>query len=155
MLAFLVLMALVSPVGAALTPARADSFLRDFYAVYNATGAAKLADFYAADATLADPSFDLDLHGSAEIGGLLVKVLAKYTALHHEVLHRTIAGDDLIVEGMMIGELMGKTVRVRFVSVFHFRDGKIAEQRDLFDVLHFYEQLGVVPPAFRAKTGQG
>ncbi len=45
----------------------------------------------------------------------------------------------------------GKTVRVRFASIFHFTGGKISAQRDMFDVLHFYTQLGIVPPQFRPK----
>lgn len=136
---------------AGLTAAQTDAFIKDFTACYNAAGAAKLADFYTTDAVFTDPTFGLDLHGRAEIGGLLVRVLAKYDSLEHQVVHRTIAGDDLTLEGLMVARLAGKDLRVRYVSVFHFRDGKIAEQRDMFDVLHFYEQLGVVPPQFRPK----
>jgi ketosteroid isomerase-like protein len=137
---------------AELTVAQADAFARDFYSVYNAAGAPKLADFYAAEATLTDPTFGLDLHGREQIGNLLTKALAKYESLEHEVLYRTVAGDDLVVEGLMIGKLSGKPLRVRFVSVFHFKDGKILQQRDMFDLLHFFEQLGVVPMQFRPKT---
>src|SRR3954463_2021584 len=137
---------------AELTVAQADAFTRDFYSVYNATGAPKLADFYPAAVTFTHPTFGLDLHGRDQIGNLLTKALAKYESLEHEVLHRTIAGDDLVVEGMMIAKLAGKDLQVRYVSVFHFTDGKISEQRDMFDLLHFFEQLGVVPPAFRPKA---
>ena len=137
---------------AGLTTAQADAFVRDFYAVYNASGAPKMADFYAADATFTDPTFGLELKGRDQIGGLLTAVLAKYELLEHEVTHTIIAGDDLVVEGTMVGKLAGKTVRVRFASVFHFTDGKISAQRDMFDVLHFYAQLGIVPPQFRPKA---
>jgi ketosteroid isomerase-like protein len=126
-------------------------FVRDFYAVYNATGSAKLADFYTTDATLVDPTFELSLKGREEIGALLVKVLAKYESLDHEVAHTSMAGDDLIVEGTMVGKLGGKIVRVPFVSVFHFAGGKISAQRDMFDTLHFMVQLGVFPSPFQAK----
>jgi ketosteroid isomerase-like protein len=136
---------------AGLTAGAVDAFVHDFYAAYNATGAPKLAGFYTGDATFTDPSFDLDLKGRDQIGDLLVKVLAKYESLDWEIAHQTVAGDDLTVEGTLVGKLMGKAVRVRFVSVFHFTDGKISVQRDLFDVLHFYAQLGVVPPQFRPK----
>jgi ketosteroid isomerase-like protein len=134
---------------AALAPAQADAFVHDFYAAYNAAGAASLADFYTADATFTDPTFGLDLKGRGQIGKLLVAVLAKYQSLEFEISHTLRAGDELVVEGTMVGQLKAGTVRVRFVSVFHFTDGKISGQRDLFDVLHFYEQLGIVPPAFR------
>ena len=134
-----------------LTAAQADAFVHDFFSVYNAQGAPKMADFYTADATFTDPTFELDLHGREQIGNLLTKGLAKYESLEHEILHKTIAGDDLIVEAMMVAKLAGKSLRVRYVSVFHFRDGKIAEQRDMFDLLHFFEQLGVVPAPFRPK----
>jgi ketosteroid isomerase-like protein len=136
---------------AELTTAQADAFVHDFYSVYNAQGAPKMADFYTADATFTDPTFGLDLHGREQIGNLLTRVLAKYESLEHEILHRTIAGDDLIIEGMMVAKLSGKELRVRYVSVFHFTDGKISAQRDMFDLLHFFEQLGVVPAPFRPK----
>jgi len=57
----------------------------------------------------------------------------------------------LIVEGKIIGKLGTKTVPVPFVSVFHFANGKIEAQRDMFDILHFLVQLGVVPPPFGPK----
>ena len=137
---------------AGLTAAQADAFVHDFYAAYNAQGAPRMADFYAADATFTDPTFDLQLKGRDQIGQLLTAVLAKYESLDHEVANTIIAGDDLIVEGTMVGKLMGRTVRVRFASIFHFTDGKISAQRDMFDVLHFYAQLGIVTPQFRPKA---
>jgi ketosteroid isomerase-like protein len=136
---------------AGLTPVQADTFVHDFYAVYNAQGVSRLMEFYTADATLTDPTFDLDLHNREEISKLLTMVLGKYESLELQPTHTLIAGDDLVVEGTMIGKLMGKTVHVRFASVFHFTNGKISAQRDMFDVLHFYAQLGVVPPQFRPK----
>lgn len=144
-------LSVVAVAHAGLNAAEVDAFTHDFYANYNAQGAAKLGDFYATDATFTDPTFGLDLHGREQIGGLLTKALAKYESLEHDILHRTVAGDDLIVEGMMVAKLNDKSLRVRYVSVFHFKDGKIAEQRDMFDLLHFFEQLGVVPMQFRPK----
>ena len=141
---------------AAVTGLRAQSgapdpkaFLRDFYACYNAQGAAKLADFYTEDATFYDPSFELDLHGRAEIGALFVRVLAKDESLTHEVVRSTALGDDLVVEAVMTGVLHGKTVRVPCVSIFHFTNGRISRQRDMFDTLHFMVQLGVFPSPFQ------
>jgi limonene-1,2-epoxide hydrolase len=75
-------------------------------------------------------------------GELLTKALAKYKTLDWEISNTIKAGDDLIVEGTMIGKLPQKTVRVPFVSIFHFKDSKISTQRDMFDVLHFFLQLG-------------
>jgi len=139
---------------AALTPAEGETFVRDFYASYNAKGAPQMVEFYTADATLTDPTFGLDLKGREQIGKLLVAVLAKYESLEHEVTHTILAGDDLVVEGTMVGRMAGKTVRVRFASIFHFTGGKISAQRDMFDVLHFYTQLGIVPPQFRPKPAE-
>lgn len=137
---------------AELTPAQAASFVHDFYATYNAAGVAKLAGFYAPDATLTDPSFGIELRDREAIRQLLTTGLAKYESLELTPDHTLGAGDDLVVEGTMVGKLAGKAVRVRFVSVFHFTGGKISAQRDLFDVLHFYTQLGIVPPQFRPKV---
>ncbi|MDI1320799.1 MAG: nuclear transport factor 2 family protein [bacterium] len=127
------------------------AFVHDFYSVYNAPGAVKMADFYAEDATFYDPSFELDMHGRAEIGALFVRGLAKYESLTHEIVRTTALGDDLVVEAVMVGVLHGKTVRVPYVSIFHFVGGKIARQRDMFDTLHFMVQLGVFPSPFQPK----
>jgi uncharacterized protein (TIGR02246 family) len=130
-------------------PAQANSnapasaaFVRDFYAAYHQKDAAKMAEFYNADATFVDPSFEINLKGRDAIRELLTKVLAKYKTLDWEISNTIKAGDDLIVEGTMIGKLPQKTVRVPFVSIFHFKDSKISAQRDMFDVLHFFLQLG-------------
>lgn len=117
-------------------------FVRDFYAAYQAMDAAKMAEFYNADATFVDPSFEINLKGRDAIRELLTKALAKYKTLDWEISNTIKSGDDLIVEGTMIGKLPAKTVRVPFVSIFHFKDGKISAQRDMFDVLHFFLQLG-------------
>jgi ketosteroid isomerase-like protein len=149
---FVVLLLFVS--GAAIPiPASADSqaFVRDFYSAYKAKDVARMAQFYAPDATFVDPTFELDLKGPDQIRDLLTKALAKYESLDWQIAHTTPAGDDLVVEGTMIGKLNGKTVRVPFVSIFHFRENKISAQRDMFDVLHFLVQLGVVPPPFGPK----
>ncbi|MEP6686247.1 MAG: nuclear transport factor 2 family protein [Verrucomicrobiota bacterium] len=130
---------------------QADAFVRDFYAAYKAKDAARMAEFYTATATFVDPSFELDLKGPDQIRELLTKALAKYESLDFQIAHTTPAGDHLIVEGSMIGKLGGKTVRVPFISIFQFRGGKIAAQRDMFDVTHFLVQLGVVPPPFGPK----
>ena len=135
-----------------VTAPRNQAFLHDFFAAFSARDGSRLAEFYTADAVFEDPSFELDLHGPAAIRELFTTGLAKYASLGFELAHTLAAGDDLIVEGTMVGVLRTKTIRVRFVSVFHFTDGKISSQRDLYDVLHFYAQLGIVPPQFRPKA---
>lgn len=139
---------------AALTAAEAQAFVRDYYAAYHPAGVPRMMEFYTADATFNDPTFGLDLKSRQEIGDLLTIGLAKYESLELQPEHTILAGDDLVVEGTMVGRLMGKTVRVRFASVFHFTDGKISAQRDMFDTLHFYVQLGIVPPQFRPKPAE-
>ena len=119
-----------------------STFVRDFYAAYTAKDADKLAQFYATDATFVDPSFELNLKGSDQIRDLLKKALAKYETLEFQIRHTISAGDELVVEGTMIGKLPKNTVRVPFVSIFRLKAEKISEQRDMFDVLHFLTQLG-------------
>lgn len=118
------------------------SFVRDFYAAYTAKDAEKMAQFYATDASLIDPSFELNLKGPDQIRDLLKKALVKYETLEFQITHTISAGDELVVEGTMTGKLPKNTVRVPFVSIFQFKDEKIAAQRDMFDVLHFFTQLG-------------
>ena len=117
-------------------------FVRDFYAAYTAKDADKMAQFYAADATFIDPSFELNLKGPDQIRDLLRKALGKYETLEMQISHTISAGDELVVEGIMIGKLPQNTVRVPFVSIFQFKGEKIWAQRDMFDVLHFFTQLG-------------
>jgi limonene-1,2-epoxide hydrolase len=148
---FIVLASLSSQISAESSAPDRTAFVRDFYAAYKAKDAGRLAQFYNADATFVDPTFELNLKGPDQIRDLLSKALAKYESLDWEIAHTTTAGDELIVEGKMIGKLGAKTVHVPFVSVFHFENGKIAAQRDMFDVLHFLVQLGVVPPPFGPK----
>ena len=126
-------------------------FLHNYYEAYSPERASQLRDFYAPDATFTDPSFGLNLKGREEIGSLLERALAKYERLGHEILHSVTSGNELVVEGLMVARLNGKDLRVRYVSVFTFANGKIATQRDLYDLLHYYEQLGVVPSQFRPK----
>jgi len=118
------------------------SFVRDFYAAYTAKDADKMAQFYAANATFVDPSFELNLKGPDQIRELLRKALAKYETLDLQITHTISAGDELVVEGTMIGKLPKNTVHVPFVSIFQFKGEKISAQRDMFDVLHFFTQLG-------------
>jgi ketosteroid isomerase-like protein len=131
-----------------------DVFVRDFYAAYKAKDAVRMAEFYTADATFFDPSSELDLRGPDQIRESFTKVFPKYESLDWQIVHTTPAGDGLIVEGNMIGKISGKTVHVPFVSIFHFRNGKISAQRDMFDVLHFFVQLGVVQSPFIPKPSQ-
>jgi ketosteroid isomerase-like protein len=128
-----------------------ENFLHDYYSAYNAQGAARLGDFYAPEATFTDPSFGLNLHGRQQISDLLVRALAKYERLEHEVKHTVTSGEELVVEGEMVAMLNGKPLRVSYVSVFTFANGKIVAQRDLYDLIHYFEQLGVVPQQFRPK----
>jgi limonene-1,2-epoxide hydrolase len=149
--ALIVLGSLSSQIDAESNAPDRTAFVRDFYAAYKAKDAARMSKFYTQDATFVDPTFELSLKGPDQIRELLTKALAKYESLDFDIAHTTSAGDDLIVEGSMIGKLGAKTVHVPFVSVFHFENSKIAAQRDMFDVLHFLVQLGVVPPPFRPK----
>ncbi len=149
--ALVVVVSFTSQIRAESNAPETSAFVRDFYAAYKAKDVARMAQFYAADATFVDPSFELNLKGPDQIRELLTKALAKYESLNWEIAHTIPAGDDLVVEGTMVGQLNTKTVRVPFVSIFHFKNGKIAAQRDMFDVLHFLVQLGIVPPPFGPK----
>jgi uncharacterized protein (TIGR02246 family) len=142
LLLFLAVLIVGKPVQAKSNAPDTAAFVRDFYAAYHAKDAPKMAEFYTADATFVDPSFELNLKGRDAIRELLTKALAKYKTLDWEISNTIKAGDDLIVEGTMIGKLPEKTVRVPFVSIFHFKEGKISAQRDMFDMLHYFLQLG-------------
>ncbi|HEY4301605.1 MAG TPA: nuclear transport factor 2 family protein [Candidatus Didemnitutus sp.] len=135
--------------GSRLCAGGETAFIRDYYDAFTARDAGRLASFYAPAASLDDPSFGLALRGADQIRALFTSALAKYESLEWSIEHATISGATTIVEGIMTGKLGGHTVRIHFVSVFAFADGRIVAQRDLYDVLHFYSQLGVVPGEFR------
>ena len=96
------------------TPRRAQRWRAkpscEFYALTKPKDASRMAQFYNADATFVDPTFELNLKGPDQIHDLLSKALAKYESLDWEIAHTTTAGDDLIVEGKMIGKLGTKTM---------------------------------------------
>lgn len=129
-------------------------FVRDYYAAYSAHDAGRIAAFYGPEATFDDPSFGLALRGAKQIHDLFAAVLTKYQSLDFVIEHVTTSGETRVVEAVMIGKIGEKTVRVHFVSVFSFAGDRIVAQRDLYDVLHFYSQLGVVPPEFRSAIKQ-
>ena len=64
-----------------------DAFLRDYYATYQSKDAVKLSEFYQVEATLVDPSFELNLKGSDQIRLLFVEALAKYDSLRFMTAH--------------------------------------------------------------------
>jgi ketosteroid isomerase-like protein len=53
------------------------------------------------------------------------------------------SGDSAMVEGVESYVKDGKTVRLPYMSRFRFRDGKIAEWRDYFDLQTVLRQLGL------------
>ena len=145
--------ALIAVVGSAFSPlvhaaSSTDGFLRDFFAAYESRDVARFSEFYANDATFVDPSFELNFSGREQIREMFAKIFPKYQSLDFQIAHTTTAGEDVVVEGTLVGETGGKTVRVPFVSVFHLQGKLIAAQRDMFDVAHFLAQVGRMPPPF-------
>ena len=136
----------LSPLAPAAPPT--ESFLRDFFAAYESRDAARFSEYYTKDATFVDPSFELDLKGRDQIREMFAKIFPKYQSLDLQIAHSMAAGDEMTVEGTLVGQMGSKTVRVPFVSVFHFQDKLIATQRDMYDVAHFLAQTGRMPPPF-------
>jgi len=132
----------------AFAAAPTDAFLRDFFAAYESRDAVRFSEFYATDATFVDPTFELNLNGRQQIREMFAKIFPKYQSLNFQIAHTTTAGENVVVEGTMVGETGGKTVRVPFVSVFQLEGKLIAAQRDMFDVAHYLTQVGRMPAPF-------
>jgi limonene-1,2-epoxide hydrolase len=82
-----------------------------------------------------------DLKGKAEVDRFLRKFGAGMAGKRYEFHDIIVSGDVGMLEGIEHYTKDGKPVSTPFMTVFRFRDGKIASWRDYFDMASLLKQL--------------
>lgn len=143
LLAGLVLAALV---------ARADvpaGFVESYYADYNAQNLDRLAAYYREDCELIDPTFDLHYKSRQEIFDAMKMAMPAYAGFNWRVDRRIEQGDAVAVQGFVSGKFRGRPFGMNFVTVFEFREGRIARHFDYMDAVDFGAAVGQMPQPLR------
>ena len=83
------------------------------------------------------------LHGKAAVREFLLKFGRCLQQKRSDVELVIESGDSAMVEGVESYVKDGKTVRLPYMSRFRFRDDRIAEWRDYFDLQTVLRQLGL------------
>lgn len=114
-------------------------FVQQYYAAYSEVpAAARLAPFYHDSVVIDDPTYDWVGNGKQEIFQNFDRnnVNNHYTWRIDQQLAR---GDTLVTEGLLNARYAGRPYQMRFVNVFHFKNGKIIRQYDYFDNKDWYK----------------
>lgn len=81
------------------------------------------------------------LYGKAAVREFVEKFGRGMSQKRYDVERILVSGDVAVVEGVENYVKRGKTVRLPYMSVFLFADGKIREWRDYFDIQTVLRQL--------------
>lgn len=117
-----------------------------------ASDASKVPSLYTPDATVLSPMFGAVV-GHAEIAEAYVEAGQIFADFHDTLETRLIDGDHAVevhtIRAMHIGEAFGvpashKQISLTVVFVFDMRDGRIAQERRLYDFTSVLVQLGVL-----------
>ena len=103
------------------------------------------------DASLAHCADDLvwdnvplkPFEGKDRVRSFLEKFAVGMSNPHYDIKHTMESGDMVMIEGVENYEKNGHFVAVPYMAVFRFRDDKIAEMRDYFDLKTVERQLGL------------
>jgi steroid delta-isomerase-like uncharacterized protein len=109
-----------------------------------------MMDDYAPDATVDDPLFDQPFVGKEAISQRYVAEVASVPDRQLRILHRTLAGDQLVVEweakGTHAGDFLGfggtgRSYTLHGTTVIVRRDGKIVRESHYYDVDSLHKQV--------------
>jgi len=114
------------------------NFVRDYYQAYaNTPTAERLSPFYSDSVTIDDPTYDW-------VGKTKESIFRNFDQnnvnnhyawrVDQQIAH----GDTLITEGLLAARYAGAPYEMRFVNIFHFKDGKIIKQYDYYDNKDWY-----------------
>ena len=116
-------------------------FVERYYAAYSGTPISeKLAPFYHDSVRLEDPTFNFVGKNKAQI----FRNFDKSNILNHYEWHiaqTIISGDTIVTEGNLVAKYGGIPYTMRFVNIFHLKDGLIFRQYDYYDTRLYYEAL--------------
>ena len=81
--------------------------------------------------------------GKERVRQFLEKFANGMSNTHYDIRNHLESGDLLMLEGVEMYDKSGHSVAVPYMALFTFRDGKIAEMRDYFDLATVERQLGL------------
>ena len=119
-----------------------EDFVTRYYKAYSdVPKAARLAPFYADSTIIDDPTYDWIGRGKASIFGNFDKNNEKnhYTWRVDQII---VQDNILVAEGLLSARYSGTPYQMRFVNIFHFKDGLIVKQYDYFDNKDWYRVIG-------------
>lgn len=118
-----------------------ENFVKRYYDAYSGIPTAeRLAPFYHDDVVLQDPTYDW-------VGTDKKTIFAKFTK-NNQVNEYTWRVDQMIqqnntivTEGALKAKYKGVPYSLRFVNIFHFKDGLIIKQYDYFDNADYFKAV--------------
>jgi ketosteroid isomerase-like protein len=116
-----------------------DDFVVEYYKAYSGIPKAeRLAPFYADSVVIDDPTYDWLGRGKENI----FKTFDRNNINNHytwQVAQQIVRDNVLVTEGLLQAKYGGISYDMRFVNIFHFKDGKIIRQYDYFDNKDWYK----------------
>jgi limonene-1,2-epoxide hydrolase len=83
------------------------------------------------------------LEGKQRVREFLGKFASGMSNARYEIKNHLEFGDLLMLEGIEMYEKSDRPIAVPYMAIFRFRDGRIAEMRDYFDLATVERQLGL------------
>lgn len=115
-----------------------SDFVKNYYNAYSAIPTAeRLAPFYADSVIIDDPTYDW-------VGKTKQAIFTNFNQNNSNnfytwrVDQQLSRGDTLVTEGLLQARFAGIPYDMRFVNIFHFRNGKIIKQYDYYDNKEWY-----------------
>ena len=108
---------------------------------------------------LHDPMHREPMHGPGGLKAYMAQMRAAFPDLHFTVQEQVAEGDTVVtrwsVSGTQRGALMGIKPSNKYgttygITISHFRDGKIVEMHQEWDVFGLLRNIGALPPALAA-----
>ncbi len=118
-----------------------ENFVQRYYEAYSGIPTAeRLAPFYHDDVVLEDPTYDWVGPDKKTIFSNFTKAneVNEYTWRVDQVIQQD---NTLVTEGELKAKYKGIPYSMRFVNIFHFKDGLIIKQYDYFDNADYYKAV--------------
>jgi ketosteroid isomerase-like protein len=116
---------------AAAAPTPRDTAER-LYRAFNAHDVTAMAALYHDDARLISPDFCAP-RGRADVERTYQALFAAFPDLHDDVEDMLVDGDHVVVRFTSHATFDGKAVTIAIANFLTIRDGRIVEDRDIFD----------------------
>jgi hypothetical protein len=117
------------------------NFVKEFYKAYSGIPTTeKLAPFYHEEVVIDDPTYDWVGTNKQTIFKNFTKSneVNEYTWQIDQVITQ---GSKLVTEGILKAKYRGFPYSMRFVNIFHFKEGLIIKQYDYFDNADYFKAV--------------